>query len=128
MKKQIIIALFLGLILGLGLNSVVYASGGHKGEQIEENNSQVEHENTAEHSQPEEHHQSAHEETDAHGGHEETEAHGGEHGDGGGHGEHHIWWTFSGHEILLSVFSCIYFALFIIIIARFFGTDLEGHH
>ncbi len=56
-----------------------------------------------------------------------------EHGGGGGehegeHGGHHIWWQFKGYEVVLGALSCIYFALFIVIIPFFFGTDLEEHH
>ncbi len=109
---KIIIILFVGLILGIGSGSVVYAVDEHGSEQVEE------HADNVEHGQ------------DTPGGSEET--HGGEHGggEGNGHGggEHHIWWTFPGHELLLSIISCIYFAVFIIVIGRLFGTDLEGHH
>jgi hypothetical protein len=56
----------------------------------------------------------------ASGGSHSTEQHGG--------GQHHIWWQFPGYEIVLGALSCLYFALFIIIVPFFFGKDLEGHH
>lgn len=42
--------------------------------------------------------------------------------------EHHIWWIFPGYEIVLGVLSCIYFALFIVIVPYFIGKNLEEHH
>jgi hypothetical protein len=96
--------LFLGLVLTIGPGSVSTVVS----EETHDSHAQVEHSNADEHSE---------------GTHETS--HGEEHG--GGHGEH-LWWTFPGYEIVISLLSCFYFAMFIIIIPRLFGKDLEGHH
>jgi hypothetical protein len=112
-KPAIIGILFLGLIWGSNFSGVLHAAHEEDSAVHAESHTEI----------TEQKHHNPHEDTS----HANAEEHGGS--AAGHHGEeHHLWWTFPGYEIVLGILSCIYFALFIIIIPKFFGKEMGEHH